>query len=185
MTRRKKIVLGGTLALVVTAAAGWHWQSEIIGVGARWYLARIAAREEAAGSVADRRQMVSRMNRLLLMAPPPDALVPELFDLITAISSRVASGEIDLAWAAYVYSGYQRDLVRDRPGGRPRRSMSDVASAVEGYVQFYSLQRRPDETGFRLSDLTAGEPGESYTVDEIREAARQGRDLARVPTPQR
>jgi hypothetical protein len=119
------------------------------------------------------------MQRMLLLGPPADALVPELFDLITAVSSRVASGEIDFSWAAYVYNSYERDLVRDRPQGVPRRTMPEVEREVARYVQFYALQKRPDVDGVRLRDL-AGEPaGRSFTVEEIEQAAREGRDLTR------
>jgi hypothetical protein len=166
MTRRRLIVLGAAVTAVAVAAALWHWQSEVIGIGARWYLARIAASEEARGDLTRRREIVSQMNRVLFMSPPPDALVPELFDLITAVSSRVATGEINVNWAAYVYSDYQRDMVRDRPGGTPRRSMAQVVAAVDEYVRFYTLQRRPDVPGVRLRDLV-GPPTESSPLKAI------------------
>jgi hypothetical protein len=182
MTRRRRLLLcaaGVTTVVAVAAAAAWHWQSELIGVGARWYLMRTAARDEANGDLSRRRQMVTRVNRTLFMAPPADDLVPELFDFITAVSSRVASGQIDFAWAAHAYTSYLRDLVRDRPTGRPRRSMADVEAAVDAYVRFYHLQRRPDVPGVRVRDLAGAAPSESYTVEEIQQAARQGRDLSR------
>jgi hypothetical protein len=177
MTRRRRIALSAALAAALLVAAGWYWQSQLIGIAARWYLAQVAAREEASGSLEARRKAVARMHRLLLLAPPPDALVPELFDLITAVSARVATGEIDFPWAAYVYNSYERDLVRDRPAGVPRRTMPEVEQDVARYVQFYALQKRPDVDGVRLRDL-AGEPaGKSFTVEEIEQAAREGRDL--------
>ena len=118
------------------------------------------------------------MHRMLLLMPPPDPLVPELFDLITVVSTRVASGEIDFAWAAYVYNSYERDLVRDRPQGTPRRAMPEVeVSEVERYVQFYALQKRPDgETALAESARPAGEPEGSNRLhlEEIEApAARQ------------
>lgn len=174
----RPLLVAGLLGLAGCAAA-WHWQSALIGVAARWYLGHVAAGEEASGSLEQRRQAVARMHRVLLLAPPADPLVPELFDLITAVSARVATGEIDWPWAAYVYNSYERDLVRDRPGGAPRRSMAEVETEVERYVQFYALQRRPDAAGVRLRDL-AGEPaGESFTIEEIEQAVREGRDLTR------
>jgi len=179
----RRVVLVVALLAAAAGAAAWYWQSALIGVGARFYLARIAAREEATGDLSQRRATVRRMNRMLLMGPPPDTFVPELFDFITAVSARVATGEIDLAWAAYVYTSYQRDLIRDRPQG-PRRSSAEVGAAVEEYVRFYSLRQRPDVPGFSLSDLAGAESGESYTVEELDEADRQGRPLGRV-TPQR
>lgn len=167
------------VALAVAGAAGWYWQSELIGIGARWYLSRVAAREEASGALDERRQAVARMHRLLLLGPPTDPLVPELFDLITAVSMRVARGEIDVAWAAYVYNSYERDLVRDRPQGAPRRSLAAVEAEVERYVRFYALRQRPDQAGVRLRDLAGAPAGKSFTVEEIEQAAREGRDLTR------
>ncbi len=179
MTRSGRIALGVALAGAVIAGAGWYWQSQIIGVGAQWYLKRIAAREEATGSLEERRQAVLRMHRMLLLNPPPDVLVPELFDLVTAVSRRVASGEIDYNWAAYVYNSYERDMVRDRPQGVPRRSVPEVEQEVARYVQFYALQKRPDVDGVRLRDLAGAPAGESFTLEEIEQAAKEGRDLTR------
>ena len=179
MTRGARIAIGVAAAAVIIGGAAWHWQSEIIGVGARWYLQRVAAREEASGSLEERRRTVAQMHRMLLLMPPPDPLVPELFDLVTVVSTRVASGEIDFAWAAYVYNSYERDLVRDRPQGTPRRPMPEVEREVERYVQFYALQKRPDGDGVKLRDLAGAPEGESFTLEEIEQAAREGRDLTR------
>ena len=179
MSRGARIAVGAGLGLAVAAVAIWYWQSEIIGISARWYLKQVAAREEASGSLEERRKAVHQMHRLLLLKPPPDVLVPELFDLVTAVSSRVATGEIDFSWAAYVYNSYERDLVRDRPQGTPRRTMPEVEREVERYVQFYALQKRPDVDGVRLRDLTGQPPGKSFTLEEIEQAEREGRDLTR------
>ena len=174
MTRRRLVI-----AAVLAVAVVWHKQSALIGVGTRWYLASVAAREGDAGDLTQRRQAIAHLNRMLLLEQPRDPLVPELFDLLTALSSRVATGEINLNWAAYVYTSYQRDLIRDRPDGQPRRTSADIETAVAEYVRFYSLQQRPDEAGFGLGSLTGGVPDESYTVEEIEQAAREGRDLTR------
>jgi hypothetical protein len=174
---RRPLLLWAAGLLIVGGLAAWRWQSEIIGVGARLYLGSIAAREEASGALTERRAAVARTQRMLLMGPPPDALVPELFDLITAVSSRVATGEIDLNWAAYVYTSYQRDLVAERPSGTPRRSMAEIETVVAEYVRFYSLRKRPDQSGIRLRDLGPGAPPDSYTVEEIERAMREGRKL--------
>lgn len=174
--RARKRVLWIVALIVVAAAAAWHWQSRLIGVTAQWYLGRIAAREEADGDLTRRRAAVARMHRILLIAPPADALVPELFDLVTGVSTRVASGEINFPWAAYVYTSYARDLVRDRPNGTPRRSIAAVKTEIEKYVQFYALQQRPDVPGVRLNDFLRGS-GQSYTVEEIEQAAKEGRKL--------
>jgi hypothetical protein len=44
-------------------------------------------------------------------------------------------------------------------------------------VDFYSLQKRPDVPGLQLKDLW--EDGESFTVEQLEQASRQGRDLTR------
>jgi hypothetical protein len=179
MTRRRRWLLGTVLVLASGAGAAWHWQSQIVGVGTRWYLARVAAREEAQGDLTERRAAVARIHRMLLLAPPSDAWVPELFDLITAVSGRVATGEIDLNWAAYVYDSYERDLARDRPTGVPRRNKDEIEASVVEYVRFYSLQKRPDVPGLGVRALAGAATGESYTVEEIEQAAREGRDVTR------
>jgi hypothetical protein len=177
MTRARRVLLGAVGVVALIGVAGWYWESQLIGVGARAYLAWVASREEASGSLDKRREAVSRMQRMLLLQPIDDPYVPELFDLMTAVTTRVSSGEIDYSWAAYVYTSYERDLVRDRPGGAPRRSMPQVEAAVHDYVEFYRLQKRPDSDGVRLRDL-AGEPeGKSFTLEEIEQAHREGRDL--------
>lgn len=180
MSRRRSLL--AAVALLALGGAAWHWQSHLIGLGARWYLSWVASGEEASGSIVERRHAVARIHRALLVQPPDDAQVPELFDLVTVVSARVATGEIDLPWAAYVYTSYWRDLERDRRAGPVRRPRAEVEAKVEEYVQFYALQKRPDVPGMRLSDLT-GAGGESFTVEEIEEAARQGKDVSAQPLP--
>lgn len=177
MTSRRRTALVAGVALLGLGAAAWQWQSHLIGLGARWYLSRIAAGEEASGSLTERRQAVARVHRSLLVQPPDDAQVPELFDLLTVVSARVATGEIDLPWAAYVYTGYWRELTLDRRAGLARRTRPEVEAKVEEYVQFYALQKRPDVRGVRLGDLDGG-GGDSITLEEIEAAAKQGRDLS-------
>src|SRR6185369_16114822 len=99
MRRRLLIVLA---VLGLTGVLVWRYQSELIGIGARWYLDRVAAREAASGKVADRRLVLARVHGMLLMPPPPAPLVPELFDFITLLSYRVATGAVSLNWAAYL-----------------------------------------------------------------------------------
>ena len=175
MSRRRILLVA--VALLVLGGAAWHWQSHLIGLAARGYLSRVASGEEASGSIDERRKAVARIHRTLLVQPPDDAQVPELFDLVTVVSARVATGEIDLPWAAYVYTSYWRDLERDRRAGAARRTRPEVEAKVEEYVRFYALQKRPDVPGMRLNDLN-GAGGDSFTVEEIEEAARQGKDLS-------
>ena len=61
--RRLALVLLG--AAVVGALLAWRYQSFLIGRGARWWLASVAARERAAGTIEARRQTVARVHRLL------------------------------------------------------------------------------------------------------------------------
>lgn len=163
-------------ALATVGLLGWHYQSRIIGTLARWHLQRVAAREEAAGKLADRRATIARVHRQLLMAPPPDALVAELYDLVALLSARVATGEINLNWAAYVYTSHYRTLV-ESAGDAPRRSIEELRKYVRQQVEFFYLRKRPDAEGIRLGDL-AGRGGESYTLEEIEAAYRAGRDLS-------
>lgn len=180
MRRWKRILAVTAAVLVVAGAAGWYWQSELIGLGTKWYLARVAAREEASGSLDQRRQAVAKVHRMLLLAPPQDPLVPELFDLITAVSARAATGEIDLDWAAYVYNSYERDMARDRPNGLPRRSKEEIDASVQEYVTFYTLQKRPDVKGIGVGAI-AGMDDESISVEEIEQAKREGRSDLSTP----
>jgi len=176
MKRLKRYLLPAVIVLVLGGLAAWHWQSQLIGIGTRWYLARIAAAEEAQGDLSKRRETVHRVNRMLLLQPPPDAWVAELFDLITAVSARVATGEIDLNWAAYIYDSYERDMARDRPDGSPRRTHAEIEDSVLEYVRFYTLQKRPDQKGIDVRALAGADDGETISVEEIEAAKREGRD---------
>jgi hypothetical protein len=115
-------------------------------------LARIAAEDDPGGSLARRRAALTDVARQLLNAPPPDALVPELFDLLTAMAPRMEAGVISPAWGSYVYTTYQRDLLKDRPTGVPRRSPPDVERALQEYVEFFRLQARPARKARTLED---------------------------------
>jgi hypothetical protein len=53
----------------------------------------------------------------------------------------VATGEIDLAWAAWIYTSYERDLARDRPAGAPRRAMPEVEGAVNRLWEWSEFQQ--------------------------------------------
>ena len=164
------------LLVLLLAALGWRYQSELIGIGTGWYLRRVAAREQRDGDLTQRRAVVARVHRWLLMPPPPDALLPELFDLTTALAARSAAGAVSLNWSAYIYSSYYRDMVRDRPNGTPARTAAQVTAEVDRYAEFYALQKRPDVPGVRLSDVV-GAGGYSYSLEEIEKADREGRAL--------
>ncbi len=177
MTRRTRwIVATGLIAIGVVGAA-WYFQSQIIGISAKLYLQNVASHEEESGGVNRRRRTVSRLHRTLLMAPPPDALVPELFDYLTQLSARTASGEISWAWSSYLYTSHLRTAVA-RPLGTPRASAEQLATEIQEGVDFFYLQQRPDAPGLKVKDLWGdGGGGESFTLEEIKQAAREGRDL--------
>ena len=174
--RRRRFLSVSFIILLVAGVAAWRYQSAIIGLGARWYLSHLAAAERADGSLMRRRGAVAGLHRFLLMPAPPDGMVDELFELMTLITQRVASGDMSPSWGAYVYTGYVRDLMRDRPDGRPPRDTAAVRAALEQAEGFYAIRARPDVPGIRLGDVL-GAPGDSYTKDEIEQAAREGRDL--------
>lgn len=174
MPRRRwvRVVLGLLVVLVAGGALAWRWQSVLIGRGAEWYLSRVAAQETAAGTVERRRAILTKLNQQLLMPAPPDALVPELFDLTTLMSSRVATGEIDLNWVAYLYTTYQRDMLQERPDGTPRRSLDQVRAELDKDVKFFSIQKRPEQNGIGVKDLL-GTGDDVITLDEI----ESGKDI--------
>jgi len=172
----KRTLLAVLLVLVVGGLAAWHWQSQLIGTGAQWYLGRIARSEGSGGTVERRSAILTQLNRYLLMPPPPDVYVPELFDLVTALSSRVATGEVSLNWAAYIYTAYQRDMVQQRPTGRPRRSMDEVNAELGRYIQFFAIQKRPDQQGVTVGDLM-GTGDDVITLDEIQQSEKSGKEI--------
>ena len=67
-------------------------------------LARIAAEDDPSGSITRRRDVLTEVSRQLLMSPPPDAVVPELFDVLTSIAPRMEAGAISPAWGSYLYT---------------------------------------------------------------------------------
>jgi hypothetical protein len=175
MRRRRALAV---IALVLLSAGGlaWRYQSELLGRSAGLYLRWVAERERAGGTMERRRQTVAGIHRLLLMPPPPDALVPELFEFATLLAQRTTTGAVQLSWAAYLYTDYVRDLERDRPDGRAVRSPEEVRAALDRQVEFFTIRHRPNEPGVRIADVLGAE-GDSYTLEEIEAAHREGREL--------
>jgi hypothetical protein len=173
---RIRVAIALFAVLIAATAVAWRYQSEIIGSAQRFYLQRVAAQEEQSGDLRQRRQTVARLHRQLLVEAAPDSLVPELFDFVTQLSGRTASGEISLAWAAYLYTSHLREAL-SRATGAPRKSSAQLAAEIQDGVEFFYLQKRPDATGVRVKDLW--DDGESFTVEEIEQAARNGVDLTR------
>jgi hypothetical protein len=174
--RWARVVLVLVVVLVVGGVLAWRNQSVLIGGAAEWYLSRVAASENTSGKLDRRREILTQVNRALLMPPPSDALVPELFDLVTLVSSRVATGEISLNWVAYLYTSYQRDMVDQRPNGMPRRSYEQVRDEVDRLVRFYAIQKRPDQEGIEISDIL-GTGDDVISLDEIEEAEKSGKAI--------
>ena len=165
------------VAIVAAAAlAAWRYQSKLIGIAAGHYLMRVAAGDEAHGDVDGRQRLLEQIHRRLLMPTPLPAMVPELFDLATLLSSRVASGDVSLNWAAYLYTSYWRELGQERPSGLPRRPKEEVQMVLDRQVAFFAIQKRPDVPGVRVGDLVGG-GGDSISLEEIEAAEREGREL--------
>jgi len=171
------VLLGLVVFLVVVGGLGWFYQSELIGVASRWYMSRVAANENETGDLTKRRQILSQIHSSLLMPPPDDRLVPELFDFSTALSSRVATGEVSIAWAAKLYTEYMRDMVLQRPNGEPRRTPEQVQAEVQRLVTFYAVQKRPDAEGVRIGDVLGVEGDDVLTLEEIEAADAEGREI--------
>ena len=106
-------------------------------------LRRIAADDDASGRLERRKAIVAGVDRQLLMPAPEDALVLELFDFVVALAPRMESGAIDPAWGSYLYTTYERELRRDRPAGRPRRTPAEIATVLDGYVEFFHIRADP------------------------------------------
>jgi hypothetical protein len=174
--RWARVVLVLLAVLVVGGAFAWRYQSVLIGRAAEWYLSRVAESENTSGKLERRKEILTTLNRQLLMPAPPDALIPELFDLVTLVSSRVATGEISLNWVAYLYTTYQRDMLQQRPTGMPRRSFEQVHAELERLVQFFSIKKRPDQQGIKVGDIL-GTGDDVISLDEIEEAEKSGKAI--------
>ena len=175
-TTRGRAVLAVVSLAAVAGAIAWRYQSEIIGVAAERYLTRVAASDERQGGTGGRQELLAQIHRRLLMPPPAAGTVPELFDLAILLSSRVATGEISLNWAAYLYTGYTRDMSRERPAGTPRRARAEIREILDRQVGFFAIQKRPDVPGIRVGDLL-GEGEDTISLEEIEAAEREGREL--------
>lgn len=172
-TRGRVLALG---ILVVAAFAVWRYQSELIGIAAERYLVRVAAADDRHGETSGRQRLLEQIHRRLLMPAPPAAMVPELFDLVTLLSSQVASGDVSLNWAAYLYTGYWRELGQQRPSGMPRRRKEDLQTILDRQVAFFAIRKRPDVPGVRVGDLL-GTGDDTISLDEIEAAEQEGREL--------
>ncbi len=105
----------------------------------------IAGSEESSGALDQRRELLAGIARQLLMAPPGDVFVPELFDFLVALAPRMESGAVSAAWGSYLYTTYQRELLEERPAGRPRRPAVEIEPVLDGYVEYFSLRADPND----------------------------------------
>jgi hypothetical protein len=131
-------------------------------------LQRASAADEAAGSTAQRSDLLAGMNRQVLMAPPDNVFVPELFDFVVVMAPRMEAGAISPAWASYLYTNYQRDLRAERPGGTPRRSTSEIRGVLDAWVEHYQIRAKP------------GAAAQSAVRDAEFDALREYRDNRRL-----
>jgi hypothetical protein len=170
------------LALLLVGIAAWHWQSRLIGWAGTRYLAHLEAADEAAGGLARRRGVLTRLHERLLLQPPPDALVPALSDVAVELTPRVARGEMTLAWAGYLYTNWARDLRDQAAAGAPPPDRDAIHAKIEEQIAFFAIRKRPDVPGARLRDLM-GDDEDVLTLEEIDRAYEEGRklDLGREP----
>src|SRR5262249_15874371 len=100
-------------------------------------LRKTAAEDETKGELTRRRDILAGMDGEVVMPPPDDVFVPELFDFVVALAPRMESGVISPAWGSYLYTTYQRELQEKRPDGRPRREAAAIEPVIDGYIEFY------------------------------------------------
>ena len=174
--RWARVLLSIVLVSSIGGASAWRRQSELIGGVAEWYLGRVATAENTTGTLDRRKAILANVNRQLLMPPPPETLVPELFDLVTLVASRVATGEISLNWVAYIYTTYQRDMTEQRPTGTPRRTADEVQAEVDRLVRFYAIQKRPEQHGIKVGDIL-GTGDDVISLEEIEAAEHSGQAI--------
>ena len=174
--RGRRLAVAAALGMVITGALAWHYQSQVIGMALGLYLRRIASAEETSGATDRRLEVLTDVHRRLLMPPPAAANAPELFDLVTLLAERVAVGEVSLGWAAYLYTGYVRDLAERQPAGSPRRSAEEIRVVLDRQIEFFAIRKRPDVPGVRLGDIV-GTGDDEITLEEIEAAEREGREL--------
>jgi len=177
-TRRHRTA--ALLVCLLLGAAGCSSQHVALPARAHWDQPNIGGAERQTATMDQRRALVTKVNRVLLMPPPGDPLVSELFELLMQLSSRVESGEVSPNWAAYIYTVYQRDMARDRPDGLPQRSSDEVAAELAGYVEFFHVRKRPDATGVSLGDLL-GSGGDGVRRHDMQDADRLRTPHERAP----
>lgn len=89
-------------------------------------------------------EAILTVHAVLLLTPPKDAMIAELYDFFVLVSDRAATGEISAGWAAYIYTNYYRDLLRDRPSGSPRLDSAGQRKVLADAVEFFYIRKRPE-----------------------------------------
>lgn len=87
---------------------------------------------------------IRHVHEVLLLRPAPPEIEPELYDFYLLISERAATGEISAWWAAYLYTNYFRDMMRDRPAGIPRRTREELRAHLQRQMDYYYIRKRPE-----------------------------------------
>jgi hypothetical protein len=103
-------------------------------------------------------------------------MVPELFEVVRDLSADVATGDVSLNWAAWIYSTYQQDMLRDRPGGQPPRSPEAVGGEIARLRDYYAIQKRPEAKGVTVAEML-GTGDDVITLDEIEASDRNGKPI--------
>jgi hypothetical protein len=106
-------------------------------------LRRVAAEDDPPRHLERRTQIISGVQRQLLLAPLDDPFVPEMFDVLVALAPQMESGTVSPAWASFIYTSYERDLAKERPTGKPRRSRVEIDRALGEMVAYYDIRANP------------------------------------------
>jgi len=106
-------------------------------------LRRVAAEDDPPKHLERRVKILSGVHRQLLMAPLDDTLVAEMFDVLSALAPQMEAGTVSPAWASYIYTTYARDLTKERPTGRPRRTHVEIDRTLAAMVAYYGVRTNP------------------------------------------
>lgn len=89
-------------------------------------------------------ETIRTVHQILLLAPAPPQLVPELWDFYLLLSERAATGEVSPGWAAYLYTNYFLDALHERPNGIPRRDRDELRKILQSNIEYYNIRKRPE-----------------------------------------
>lgn len=89
-------------------------------------------------------KVVPEVHRRLYLDPPPQALIPELYEFLLVLWDR--ENEMPTAWGAYVYTSYYVDALRKRPDGVPRLNKHAMNERIDREIEFFYIRVRPTPT---------------------------------------